>query len=336
MSQAIALQEYLEKAGHSVEAVYVGCDASGSVPDYFQAIFKKRLHRFFSPYFLRTPNKKGIYVGRTLLFNLLRTFIYLREVRRLRKDIVSLKPDVIFNFYDLVGALAMKKADPAIKRIGIGHHFYLHLKGYPSDGGSGFHRWLLTLHTRLIIKSCDRVLALSYREEADNAGIQVAPPMIRTAYRQTAYRPGNRYLVYLLNGGFLFDLILMARENPDFRADVFTSLVPEMELPPGIQVHPLQDVKFREKMGTCRGLITTAGFDAVAEAAFLGIPLLVIPSQNHFEQRCNSKDVVRSGLGKAVEYLVPGMENQMTRPDNREYCSWVEKAEERIIKSMEK
>jgi len=49
MSQAIALQEYLEKAGHSVEAVYVGCDASGSVPDYFQAIFKKRLHRFFSP-----------------------------------------------------------------------------------------------------------------------------------------------------------------------------------------------------------------------------------------------------------------------------------------------
>ena len=70
MSQSIALKEYLEKAGHLVEAVFVGTPNAASLPDYFRDHFPNRIRIFQSPYFLGTPNRKGIYVGRTLLIEI--------------------------------------------------------------------------------------------------------------------------------------------------------------------------------------------------------------------------------------------------------------------------
>ena len=193
---------------------------------------------FQSPYFLRTPNRKGIYVGRTILFNLLRALLYIREVRRLRNEINGMAPDVVFNFYDVVGALALKKAAPGIRRIGIGHHFFLHLEGYACNRGPALHRWLLSKHTEIVMHSCDRVLALSYRELSGNQAIEVVPPLIRKGFRELTHQPGTRYLVYLMNEGFVYDLIRIGREDPGFKADVFTNLLPEIRLPEGIRLHP--------------------------------------------------------------------------------------------------
>ena len=125
MSQALALKEYIEEAGHTVAAVLLGTGIPDEVPDYFKMAFPDKLRTFRSPWFLRTPNKKGIYVGRTILLNLLYSTGYLREIRRIRKEIEEIQPDVIFNFYELLGALAMRKTNREVTRIGLGHHFYL-------------------------------------------------------------------------------------------------------------------------------------------------------------------------------------------------------------------
>ncbi|MEN8228704.1 MAG: glycosyltransferase family protein [Bacteroidota bacterium] len=334
MSQSMALTEYLEEAGYTVEAVYVGCGIRESIPGYFGEFFKERLKLFYSPYFLRTPNKKGIYVGRTLLFNLVWSMRYLREMRRIRSEINALEPDVVFNFYDVVGALALKGVKPGIKRVGIGHHFFLHLIGYRCNRGSAWHRWLLKMHTTLVMKSCDRVLALSFRELKGDSSIDVVPPLVRRNFREITHQSGDRFLVYLLNEGYIFDLIRLSREDPDFQADVFTTLSPEISLPPGICIHPLNDERFREMMAACKGLITTSGFDTVAEAAYLGIPLVVVPSQHHFEQRCNAADVERSGIGIAVEQVVPGIQYEMKTFDYHAYRQWVDQAGDRILKYL--
>lgn len=334
MSQSMALKEYLDDAGHAVEAVFVGGQTPESYPGYFRDFFQGKLHGFCSPYFLRTPNKKGIYVGKTLIFNLFRAIRYLSEVRRIRNQINTLSPDVVYNFYDVVGALALRKVNPDIERIGIGHHFFLHLDGYRCNGNSWWNRWLLKIHTNMVMRSCDRVLALSFREEKGDATIEVVPPLIRKSFREFNHRPGDRFLVYLLNEGYIFDLIRISQEDPEFSADVFTALSPEIDLPPGICLHPLEEDKFREMMTTCRGLITTAGFDTVAEAAYQGIPLVVIPSQHHFEQRCNSVDAERSGIGIAVEHLVPGIQHRMKAFNNNKYRQWVDQAGKLIIKNL--
>ena len=335
MSQALALKEYLLEGGHSVEAMFLGISTPDAVPAYFSENFPGILYTFRSPWFLRTPNKKGIYVGRTILFNLLRSIIYIREIKRIRSEINTIRPDVVFNFYEMVGALAMRRIAPGILRIALGHHFYLHLNSALCKGGPAWHRLLLRMHTNLIIKSCDKVLALSYREEKGNSNIQVVPPLVRREFREMIRTPGKKYLVYLLNEGFFYELLLLARRLPGFQADVFTSLKPDIEIPIGITLHPFDAKKFSNLMASCRALISTAGFDTVAEAAYHGIPLAVIPTQNHFEQKCNGADITAKGIGVAVDQINQATLEEMTSKESGAFRKWVDLAGEQIIKCIE-
>lgn len=335
MSQALALKEYLVDAGHTVDAVFLGISSSDEVPDYFRDNFPDNLHIFRSPWFLRTPNKKGIYVGRTLLFNLIRSGSYIKTIARIRREIDDIGPDVVFNFYELLGALAMRRAAPGIKKIGVGHHFYLHLNSSLSRLGPAWHRWLLRWHTRIIIKSCDSVLALSFRQEQGSSIIQVVPPLVRREFREMSYSPGSRYLVYMLHEGFIYDLVMLARRIPGFQADLFTSLNPAIDLPEGIRIHPFDAKKFSNLMASCKGLITTAGFDSAAEAAYHGIPLAVIPSHNHFEQRCNGADITANGIGIVVSRIDSRILENMSSFDCGQYREWVNQAGEQFIKCIE-
>ena len=101
MSQALAMKEYLDEAGHTVEAVLLGTGNPHEVPDYFKKVFSDKLRTFRSPSFLRTPNKKGIYVGRTLLFNLLYSGFAKLDTSKinLKKSIwITLGLGLIFSF----------------------------------------------------------------------------------------------------------------------------------------------------------------------------------------------------------------------------------------------
>jgi len=332
LSQSVALKEYLESEGHSVEAVFAGSNPSHPLPDYFKEVFGDRLKTFSSPWFLRTPNKKGIYILRTILFNLSRVFNYRREVRRIRKEIIRIGPDVVINFYEVVGALAMRKLPTGIKRIGIGHHFFLHLEGYSCGKDNFFHKELLKLHTRQVMKSCDHVLALSFRELPGDDKITVLPPLVRRQFREATYERGSDYLVYLLNEGFIVDLIHLARKEPKLVFDVFSDIPVDTPVPKGVRLHPVNDRAFREKMLKCRAVISTSGFDTVAEAACLGVPLAVIPVENHFEQSCNSLDVERSGLGHILKDFSRENLEIITGPDGEEFSEWVKQAGIHILK----
>ena len=334
MSQSIALKEYLEKAGHLVQAVFVGVPNAASLPDYLREHFPYKIRTFQSPYFLGTPNRKGIFVGRTLLFNLLRSAIYLREVHRIRREIDHLEPEVVFNFYDVIGALALKKVKNSIQRIGIGHHFLLHLKDYFGETSPRWHRFLLSIHTRIIMSSCDRILALSFSEQKEDSAIEAVPPLIRRDFREITYQQGDSYLVYLLKEGYIYDLITMARQDPRFRADVFTNEIPDIDIPPGLRIHSMSGNSFKELMATCKGLITTAGFDVAAEAAYHGIPLAVIPAGNHFEQKCNGLDIEQHGIGLHMDRIEPAITGRMRTSDPAVFRKWVERSEALILNSL--
>jgi len=336
LSQAVALAEYLERTGHLIEAVYTGCRNMHDLPSYYVSGFGPRLNCFDSPYFIRTPNRKGIYIGRTLLRHLLRIPFYLSEAGRMRRAIMEKAPDVVVNFYDAVGALAMKKLPSHIFRVGIGHHFFLHLQNYPCPKGNRIHRELLRFHTWVIMRSCDRVLALSFSEAKDSGKISVVPPLIREAFRTAVYRAGERGLVYLLNEGFVTDLMDLVRQVPDLRLDVFSDLPTDTPMPEGITLHAPDAGAFLQRMATCRFLITTAGFDTVAEAASMGIPLACIPVGNHFEQHCNSLDAERSGLGMAISRIGPELIQKLQAPANAGYRRWLNRAEELFLGTLVK
>ena len=91
-------------------------------------------------------------------------------------------------------------------------------------------------------------------------------------------------------------------------------------------------------MARCRGLITTAGFESVCEAMYLGKPVLAVPVEGHYEQYCNSLDAVAAGAGLAgrhfdIDRLVQFVPSyQSTAPAFRR---WVHQAEACFVETIE-
>jgi len=50
-------------------------------------------------------------------------------------------------------------------------------------------------------------------------------------------------------------------------------------------------------MANAAALVTTAGFESVCEAMYMGKPVMMVPVENHFEQWCNARDAASCGAG---------------------------------------
>ncbi len=63
-----------------------------------------------------------------------------------------------------------------------------------------------------------------------------------------------------------------------------------------IHVFPISNRSFVESMVSSEGIICGAGFEAPAEALFLGKKLLVVPMKNQYEQQCNAACLAQLGV----------------------------------------
>jgi len=59
--------------------------------------------------------------------------------------------------------------------------------------------------------------------------------------------------------------------------------------------HPLDDHAFLQQMAGCRAYASTAGFESICEAMYMGKPVLMVPA--HIEQECNAFDAMMAGAG---------------------------------------
>ena len=92
-------------------------------------------------------------------------------------------------------------------------------------------------------------------------------------------------------------------------------------------------------MARCQGVISTAGFECMAEALYLGKPLLMVPIRGHFEQHCNVTVGRAAGVGLAandfaIDRLIrflPAYQHAAER-----FRTWVARAEARFIGEIER
>ena len=75
--------------------------------------------------------------------------------------------------------------------------------------------------------------------------------------------------------------------------------IPNQVVDDTLTFHAIDGQRFLEFMARCKAIVTTAGFESVCEAAYLGKPALMIPQPNHYEQACNAIDGQRAGVGIA-------------------------------------
>lgn len=302
LTQALSLASMLRRHGHEIVGVLVGRSPERRLPEFFVRKIGLPITEFEAPQFAFDRSNRSVSLLRTLLCNLSprRARAFDRSMHLIRDRIRELRPDRIVNFYELLTSLTVRRFGIHIPMTGIAHQFLLNHSRYPFARHTGIQGRLLRLHARLTACGCSELLALSFRpDEADTRHhIRVVPPLLRREALSGVSSNGDFILGYMVNNGFARDLRNWCGNHPQCSVHVFWDhpLSPETWHAEGCLVlHRLDDRLFLDMMRSCRGYVTTAGFESVCEAMYHGKPMMLIPA--HIEQRINAADAAASGAG---------------------------------------
>jgi uncharacterized protein (TIGR00661 family) len=257
---------------------------------------------FDSPNFRTDSKRRGISIFGTALDTLKRLPLFVRGIATLHKTIRYYQPDIIVNFFDPLVAIYKAFSMLRIKMVCIGHQYLVFHHEFPFPKEIGMARWALVCYTCLCAMGSDLRLALSFRRMPHLPGrrLIVLPPLLRSEIKGMEPMDDDFILAYVLNDGYANDLADLQRRHPQVKIMGFWDRkdAPDvMRIQENLVFHQLNDVAFLDAMSRCKGLMSTAGFESVCEAMFLGKPVYMMPTDGQIEQRCNAIDASLSGAG---------------------------------------
>ena len=98
----------------------------------------------------------------------------------------------------------------------------------------------------------------------------------------------------MLNAGFAEEVNSWHEAHPSVPLRFFwdnAAEAPVKVVDDTLSFYYLDDKEFLRQMAGCRAYASTAGFESICEAMYLGKPLMMVPS--HIEQKCNAYDATR-------------------------------------------
>jgi uncharacterized protein (TIGR00661 family) len=301
MTQALALKRILEEGGHEVVAAFMGENPDRPPPTFFRERFAAPIHTYLAPVFVVDPRNKGVRPWDSFFQALRRFPKYWSQGPVLHQAVSSYGLDLLVNFYDLIGGLYLAVFRPAVPAVSVGHQFLFHHPDFLTPEGEGFQVAMIRLNNYLTSLNARLRLGLSFSPMHDlpERRIRIVPPLLRRAVLEMEPTDGRHLLAYVLNPGYSDELMQWHRSQSDQELHVFWDKVdapPRFSPRAGITFHRLNDVEFLKLLGSCRGFTSTAGFESVCEAAFLGKPISLVPTGKHVEQLCNAMDAERAGV----------------------------------------
>lgn len=342
LTQALSLAAMLRRHGHEITGVLVGRSPQRVLPDFFRARIGAPVVEFEAPRFAFDRSNRSVSMLRTLLGNLSPGSLarFRRSARLIREQIAAQHPDRIVNFYELLSSLTVRLYGIRIPMTGIAHQFLLGHRAYPYARNTGVEGFLLRLHARMTACGCAQLLGLSFRPMDDDTHrhIRVVPPLLRRDALSGSVSDEGFVLGYMVNNGFAAELRQWCAGHPQWSVHLFWDRFGAPQTLPaegGLVFHRLDDAEFLDRMHRCRGYVTTAGFESVCEAMYLGKPMMLIPA--HIEQRINAADAAAAGagivagrfdLGRFTDYL------GHRHPPVAGFREWVDSAEERFIRLL--
>jgi len=300
-TQALSLKSMLERNGHEVAGVLVGKSPARQLPDFFtKKMDDVPVYSFESPNFLPTTKNKQAGIVVSILYNLLKIPAYLKSMYFISKKIRKTEADLVINFYELLTGLTYGLFCPKTPYICIAHQYlFLHPDfEFPKESRSEL--YLLLFFTKLTSLRASRLLALSFRPMSSlpDGKLVVVPPLLRREVLQTDASQGDYLHGYMVNSGFSEEVIDWHEKHPELPLHFFwdkKNAEKTTKVDDCLSFHTLDDELFLQYMAGCKGYATTAGFESVCEAMYLGKPVLMIPT--HIEQACNAHDAALSGAG---------------------------------------
>lgn len=301
LTQAISLYAMLEKMGMEVCCMIVGGDEYKKPPDFFTRQIKVPVISVVSLKFHKKGNK-SIHLGRTILFNILKLPAFIRSLRIMHRLVKYHEPDLIINLYEALVPMYRLLHTYGGKVLSIAHQYvYLH-ENFIFPKGNRLQRELLKGYTRFTSMFSDRIMAISMYDlpVSNNRKIVVISPLLRREIFEKIVSHEDFILIYLVNSGYVDDIKCWNHLNPGVKIHCFTDSPIVRDVHRGswkfsddLTFHSLDDLLFMDMMAKCKGVATTAGFESVCEAMYLGKPIMVVPVEGHFEQYCNAMDAGR-------------------------------------------
>jgi uncharacterized protein (TIGR00661 family) len=348
LTQAIAMADILKKQGHILTCVIVGCSKNRQLPDFFLKKFSVPLVTVASPNFVTDKNSKSINLGKTVVQNMMQVATYAGSVKKIKHLLKEYQPDLLINFYEpLIGWLAVTSKTP-FKIISIAHQFiYLHPQ-FKFPGGENIESTAVKWYTKMTAFGSTKLLAISMYNLPTKTSekLKVCPPLLRTELFGLRPIEDDFVLVYLLNSGYIPEIINYHKKDPSMRLICFTDSKEVKEHYKGklvvdenLTFYSLNDTRFLDLMSRCKALVCTAGFESVCEAMYLDKPVMMVPVTGHYEQYCNARDASKIGAGIYAKSFDLSMLKDCIeiydRQKNIGYRNWVGSFETTIVKAIE-
>ncbi len=292
-TQSLALRSILKKNGHTVKKIFLGTGFFRPANRLYSSVPHSL---FLSPVFLPNAGNRGISLFSSFILNIFLSPLYLLNAGYLAFRLRMLKPDAIVVFYDLTGQLASFFAFTGKPVYTVSHHYFLDHPVFPMPRGRKTERTMLRLHSRIASLGATKKLAISLSREPDIPGekLFVVPPLFRPEVLASVPANDGHLHLYLLYEGLISEVIPLAERYPSLKFKVFLHQprkVPAM--PVNIEIFGISGPEFLDSLVNSSAVITTAGFETLAESVFLNKPVYLLPSEGHFEQYCNSLDALR-------------------------------------------
>lgn len=302
LTQAISLGQILRGAGHKIVGAMVGTSPGRNIPSFFQEQLFAPVHHFAAPNIIYKAHGGGMNVGRTIATHLAYLPKYLRSLHSIHQTVRRINPDLIVSFYDTYGGLYNLIYRPGIPMICIAHQYLLLHPKFLFPEKSRISQFLINLNSQSTSWLSAKKLALSFREipSAPARKITVVPPLLRKEVTRLMPHQGDFILVYMTHHSLSKQVIDWHTKHPDVQLHCFwdkAAAAGEFAYDDTLTFHQINSEKYLRMLATCRALVTTAGFESVCEAMYLGKPVMMVPVPNHFEQECNAIDGVISGAG---------------------------------------
>lgn len=300
MTQAIAFSNMLKVQKHELVGVILGKSKRRAIPEFFSREITAPLYLVESPNFACDKDEKEILIGKTIRQNLTKTATFRKSLNKIHEIVKKEKPDVILNFYDLLGGFYNGFYRPKAQYWVIGHQYLIYHPEFKFASTKGLNKFFFKLNTYMTAIGASKKLALSFYELESTDEITVVPPLLRDEVKKLKPTHGRFYLTYIVNSGYGAEVLSFAKANSHLviRAYWDKKDAAEIEFPwPNLSFHRVHDKNFLRDLAACKGLVSTAGFESICEAMYLGKPVMVIPVKGQYEQACNALDTVHSGAG---------------------------------------
>ncbi len=342
LTQALALSEMLRRNGHEVNEVLVGRCKGRTLPQFFRDKIGASITQFDSPSFdYGKLGKRGSVIP-SFFRNMQVTNIYRwqRSIRMIADYVANSDADVVVSFYEFLLCFA-NIFKPIRKPVFVlGHQFMVDHPDFKLRTSLLNRVHMLRLNNAICSFGAERRLALSFYPQASRSSREpvVVPPLLRPEIFDLEASEGDYILGYMLNPGYLSEVEAWKRKHPDAKVHLFWDKAGAAECEermPGLWLHKINDELFLHYMAGCRGYITTAGFESVCEAMYLGKPTLMIPV--HLEQEINAYDASQVGAGDiSLKFDLTKLERSIKNysADSQKFREWVDSAEEIMLKEL--